>query len=324
MKHKGFGLWLAAAFFVAAGVAVAQDSARNPEDSPQIDQGQGHAVVTILPKDGGQVPASASRDLSVKVNGKNARVTAWQPYRSPDDPVELVLLIDGAARNSLGRQMDDIQHFVTGLPANVAVGIAYMQNGQAVFSGPLSTNHAQVLQGLHLPGGMPGINASPYFCLSDLAKRWPGQNAQARREVVMVTDGVDNYERRYDPDDPYVQAAINDAVRARLVVYSIYWMNEGRFDRTFYANYDGQNLLTQLTEATGGKSFWQGLGNPVTFQPYFQELTRRLQNQYELGFMTTTNGKPGVENLKLNLHAPGAEINAPQRVFVAPAGTAER
>ena len=54
----------------------------------------------------------------------------------------------------------------------------------------------------------------------------------------MVTDGVDNYERRYDPDDPYVQAAINDAVRARLVVYSIYWMNQGRADQTAYANND--------------------------------------------------------------------------------------
>lgn len=320
MNNKRFGLWLAAAFFLAAGGAVAQDAA----GGPQIDQGQGRAVITILPKDGNQVPSTVTQDLSVKVDGKKAKVTAWQPYRSPNDPVELVLLIDGGARNSLGRQMDDIQHFITGLPPNVAVGIAYMENGRAVFSGQLSADHAQVMKGLHLPGGMPGIAASPYFCLSDLAKHWPGQNAQARREVVMVTDGVDNYERRYDPEDPYVQAAINDAVRARLVVYSIYWMDQGRFDRSFYANYDGQNLLTQVTEATGGKSFWQGLGNPVTFQPYFKELDKRLQNQYELGFMTTTSGKPEVQNLKLNLRAPGAEIDTPQRVFVAPAGTAER
>ena len=32
-------------------------------------------------------------------------------------------------------------------------------------------------------------------------------------------------------------------------------------------------------QATGGKSFWQGMGNPVSFQPYFEELTRRLRNQ---------------------------------------------
>lgn len=315
-------MWLATFLFMAAGRGSAQD-ARSPQSTPQINQGQGRVVVTILPKGQGEVSSNAIQDLSVKVGGKNARVTAWQPYKSPNDPVELVVLIDGAARSSLGRQMDDIQHFISGLPPNVAAAIAYMENGRAVFSSPLSANHAQVVRGLHLPGGIPGIEASPYFCLSDLAKHWPGQNPQARREVVMVTDGVDNYERRYDPDDPYVQAAMNDAVRAGLVVYSIYWMNQGRFDRTFYASYDGQNLLNQLAEATGGKNFWQGLGNPVTFQPYFQELNRRLQNQYELGFETTTNGKPEVENMKLNLHAPGAEIDAPQRVSVAPGGTAQ-
>lgn len=324
MKNTSISLWLATTFLMAVnGVAVS--AAQEAGQGPKIDQGQGRAVVTILPKGESQVPSSVTeQDLSVKVDGKNAKVTAFETYRSPNDQVELVLLIDGAARTSLGREMSDMQRFVNSLPANVAAGIAYMENGQAVFSSQLSTDHAQTLRGLHLPAGVPGIDASPYFCLSDLAKNWPGRNPQARREVVMVTDGVDSYDRRYDPEDPYVQAAINDAVRARLVVYSIYWMNQGRFDRTFYANYDGQNLLSQLTQATGGKSFWEGLGNPVSFQPYFEELNRRLRNQYELGFVTTTKGKPEVESLKLNLHAPGTEIDAPQRVFVAPGGTAER
>ncbi len=67
-----------------------------------------------------------------------------------------------------------------------------------------------------------------YFCLSDLAKRWPSQDPAARREVVMVTDGVDNYQRQFDPEDPYVQAAIADSLRAHLVVYALYWKNQGR------------------------------------------------------------------------------------------------
>lgn len=288
-------------------------------------QGSGRAVVTVLPKVDGQLPSSVTqRDLSVKVGGKNARVTTWAPYQSPNNQIELVLLIDGAARSSLGRQMQDIQKFIQGLPPNVHAGIAYMQNGQAVFAGPLTLDHAQVLANLHLPLGMPGSNASPYFCLSDLAKRWPGRDAAARREVVMITDGIDNYERRYDPEDPYVQAAITDAARARLVVYSIYWMNQGRMDRTEYGADDGQNLLVQVAESTGGKSFWQGLGNPVSFEPYFNELNRRLRNQYELQFETTGNVKAGVVDMKLSLHAPGTEIDAPKQVLVTPGATAEK
>lgn len=311
MKNKGMAIWMAAAVVLLMAAPV---SAQN--------LGQSQAVVTVLPKVEGQpVPSSvAQQDLSVKVNGKNAKVTQWAPFQAPKDQIEMVLLIDGAARNSLGRQMDDIAHFIQSLPPNVKAAIAYMENGRAVFVAPLTTDHALILKNLHLPGGLPGIEASPYFCLSDLAKNWPGQDEEARREVLMVTDGVDNYQRGYDPEDPYVEAAINDATRAKLVVYAIYWKNQGRADQTEAADNTGQNLLQQITQATGGKSFWQGSGNPVSFQGYFDELMRRFRNQYELGFTSPHDGKAGVEEMKLKLHAPGTEIDAPERVFVVPAG----
>lgn len=316
MRIKGIGIGtLGTALLIAAASVSAQNPGQN--------SGRGQAVVTVLPKGDSQVSAGIT-DLAVKVDGKKAKVTTWEPYRAPNNKIELVLLIDGAARSSLGEQMGDIERFVKSLPPNVVAGIAYMENGRAALSSPLTSNRVATLQGLHLPGGVPGIEASPYFCLSDLAKHWPGQNAEARREVVMITDGVDNYERRYDPEDPYVEAAINDSVRARLVVYSIYWMNQGRFSRTWYAANDGQNLLTQLTEATGGKSFWQGMGNPVSFQPYFDELVRRFRNQYELAFASPVEGKPGVENLKLSLHAPETEIDAPRKVLVISTGSAQK
>jgi hypothetical protein len=290
----------------------------------ESNQGQGQAVVTVLPKHEGVVPPSvANQDLAVKLNGKNAKVTKWTPLQGPENRLELVVLIDGSARSSLGSQMEDIAHFINSLPPNTKAAIAYMQNGNAVFATPLSADHAQVLSALHLPGGSRGSSASPYFCLSDLAKRWPSGDREARREVVMVTDGVDNYERQYDPDDPYVQAATKDAVRARLVVYSIYWKSQGPADNTNYANNTGQNLLGQVAQATGGKNFWQGSGNPVSFQPFLDELTRRLRNQYELGFVVRSNGKAEMENFKLKLSAPGTEVDAPQQVFVYPAGSAQ-
>ena len=284
--------------------------------------GQGTAVVTVLPKSEGQtLPASVTqRDLSVKVNGKNAKVTQWKPFEAPNNEIELVVLIDGGARNSLGRQMDDISKFVNGLPPNVKAGIGYMANGRAILAGPLTSDHGTILKNLRMPGGVAGISGSPYFCLSDLAKNWPGQDAAARREVVMVTDGVDNYQPGLDLDDPYVQTAINDATRARLVVYSIYWMSVGGMDRSESMSNAGQSLLAMVSGATGGKSFWQGMGNPVSFQPYFEELTRRLRNQWELGFTAPVRGKPGVEEMRLKLHAPGTEIDAPQRVLMTPGG----
>ncbi len=308
MKKPGNAIWMGALTLVLVTPAFPQDV---------VYQGQGQAVVTVLPKHEGEIPPSvANQDLSVKVNGKNAKVTKWAPYQSPADAVELVVLIDGSARSSLGRQFDDIEHFIKSLPPNIKAAFAYMDHGSAVFSAPLSTDHAQVLRTLHLPGGSPGSDSSPYFCLSDLAKNWPSKDSEARREVVMVTDGVDNFQRSFDPSDPYVEAAINDSVRARLIIYSIYWRSMGRSDQNGNM---GQNFLAEVSEATGGKAFWQGTGNPVSFDPYFDELTRRFRNQYELRFKSRLDAKPQIETLKLKLSAPGTEVDAPGEVLVMPA-----
>jgi hypothetical protein len=288
-------------------------------------QGQGKAVVTILPKTDGAVPVSVTeQDMQLKIDGKMAKITSWKPFQSPENTIELVLLIDNSSRSSLGTQLEAIRSFVNSLPPNVKAAISYMQNGQALFAGPLSTDHALVLRALHLTGGFAGSSASPYFCLSDLAKHWPSQDQAARREVVMVSDGVDPYNMRFDPNNPYLQAAISDSVRAQLVVYSIYWESRGTGSNRHYENNAGQNYLSEVTEATGGKSFWMGMGNPVSFEPYFDELTRRFRNQYELDFTTGLTGKPQLKEMKLKFSAPGAEVNSPRQVMVYPAAIAQK
>jgi hypothetical protein len=303
--------FLAASLLAAAPLAFSQS---------EEDQGQGQAVVTVLPKKAdAPAPNLSQQSIQIQVNGKQSQITNWLPLRGSHANVELVLLIDDGARTSLGREFDDIKEFIQTLPPNVKISLAYMQNGRAVFSGPLTANHATAVQELHLPLGASGVSASPYFCLSDLAKRWPSNDRAVRREVIMITDGVDYYHLQFDPEDPYVQAAIQDSVRANLVVYSIYWRNVGPADRRWYETNAGQNLLLEVADATGGDSYWMGFGNPVSLQPYFDDFSRRLNNQYELGFAVPLRGKPQVETLKVKVTAPDIKVTAPKEVWVAPA-----
>ena len=309
MKKQGMAIWMAAAMLSMAAPAFTQSDNR---------AGQGQAVVTILPKQHGESLAAVStQDVNVKVNGNESSVTEWVPLRGAADWLELVLLIDGAARNLA--QFGEITQFIQGLSPHTKVAIGYMQNGSAVLAGSLSADHAQVLHGLHIPGGGAGSSIGPYFCLSDLAKHWPSAERGVRREVVLVTDGVDAYDRRYDPEDPYVQAAIDDSARAGLVVYSIYWSSQtaGSFSGEGFA---GQSLLQIVTQATGGNSYGLGTGNPVSFQPYFEDLARRLENQYRLGFAAQLDRKPAVESLKLKVGGMAASVTAPEWVFVDHAG----
>jgi len=302
---------LAAALLLAAAVYPGQ--AQQTEN-----QGQGRALITVIPKGkNASAPQLSQQNLSITVGGKSANITRLTPATGRNGALELVMMLDSGASTSLGTQMSDIKNFITSLPPDARVSLAWMQNGVAHLTGPLTTDHQAALRGLHIPSGFAMEDASPYFCLSDLAKHWPSSDPNARREVVMISDGADYYYRSYDLNDPYVQSAITDSVRSGLTVYTIYWMNKGRYDRTWYANNLGQNLMLEVTQATGGNSYWEGMGNPVSLQPFFKDLDKRLGNQYEVGFVAPLQNKSRVLNMKVKTEGvSGAKIVAPQQVYV--------
>ncbi len=274
--------------------------------------GQGRAVITILAKHSEMTPAISQQDVSAKVNGKDAGVRGWTPLRGANGGLELVVLIDSGARN-LGRQFDEIKQFIHGLRPDTKAAVGYMENGRAVLASQLSADHAQVVGEIHLPAG-PSSN--PYFSLSDLAQHWPSQARGVRREVVLVCDGIDPDNPHFDPSDPYIAAAINDSVRAGLVVHTIYWQNRSMGDNSN----DGQSSMAEVTQATGGNGYWAGTGNPVSFQPFFEDLARRLDNQYELDFAAKLDRKPTIENFKFKVTGMALEVASPQLVYVDRAG----
>src|ERR1700733_15887653 len=179
------------------------------------------AVVTANTKSGEDVTTVPRQTISVYENRKVQEVAGWVPLRGERSGLQLVVLMDDSSRGNLGLQLNDIRTFLNGLPPNAQVAIGYMRNGTPNLVQDFTSDHAQAVKALRLPSGVAGINGSPYFCLSDLVKHWPGGDSNVRREVIMVTDGVDRYSgARFDPEDPYVQAATSDAQKAGVVVYS--------------------------------------------------------------------------------------------------------
>jgi hypothetical protein len=300
MKKSGFAAFTVAGMLLLAAAASAQNT------------GQGRAVVTVFAKHSEIAPTVAEKDVSAKVNGKEPTITGWAPFKGPDDSLELVVLIDGGARN-LGRQFEEITRFIQGLGPHTRVAVGYMENGRAAMAGQLSTDHNKVVSELRLPAGP---TSSPYFSLSDLAQHWPSSDRKARREVVLLSDGIDPNNQRFDPDDPYVQSAITDSVRAGLVVYAIYWRSRpDGGDNSITAN-GGQSLMNELVEATGGMNYWSGTDNPVSFKPFFDDLMHRFANQYALDFTARLDRKPTIETFKLKVEGLGLQVTAPQQVFV--------
>jgi hypothetical protein len=269
-------------------------------------------VITVFAKHSEVAPTVSQQDVSVKVNGKDSTVTSWAPFKGADDSLELVVLIDSGARN-LGRQFEEMTHFIQGLGPHTKVAVGYMENGRAVMGGQLSLDHNQAVSELHLPAGPI---SHPYFSLSDLAQHWPSNDRKARREVVMLTDGIDPNNQRFDPDDPYVKSAVNDSVRAGLVVYSIYWHSRSEAAENSMTATGGQSLMSELIEATGGTFYGLGTDNPVSFKPFFDDLMRRFASQYALDFTARLDRKPAIETFKLKVEGLGLQVTAPQQVYV--------
>jgi hypothetical protein len=279
----------------------------------QLASAQSQVVITLLPVQPDALAAPIGpADFSLKIEGKPAAISGVTPLQGADQPLEIVFLIDNSVTFSMASQLSTIGDFFKELPTHARIAVAYMENGRGVLAAPLSDNPASALAALRVPNGSP--SSSHYFCLSDLANKWPSTNPGSRRVVVLITNGVDSYNPRFDPDDPYLQAAIHDSVRARLQVYSLYWQDRG--GPGVNQSNTGQNLLSILAEATGAQAYYQGPGNPVSFEPFLNDLRARLRNQYLLSFIAPFHPKPTIQSLQLKLSTPHLKLTAPHQVFI--------
>jgi hypothetical protein len=272
-------------------------------------------LVTVEARHGSNIPEIDRKDVMVFEGHDRDQVTDWVPAQGDHAGLELFILLDDGSSTNLGNQLEPLRKFISAQPASTKIGVAYMQNGTAKVEQNPTSDHALAAKALRLPMGVGGINASPYFSLSDLIKRWP--ESSERREVLMASDGVDRYYGTGDPDDPYLSAAIDDAQRAGIVVFDIFTPGAGHFGHSYWQNYWGQIYLSRLGEETGGEAYYIGFtGAPVSFDPFLEDMGRHLDHQYWLTFVPKAQKKSGWQRIKVTTEVSNAELVAPHQVYV--------
>ena len=272
-------------------------------------------VVTVEAHHGSDVPSVSASDVMVMEGKDRDRVTDWVPAQGEHAGLELFILIDDSASRDISLQFGDIRKFIDEQPSSAQIGVAYMQNGIARVAQNLTNDHAAADKALRLPMGVRGGNASPYFALSDLMKRWP--KSDNRREVLIVSDGIDLYYGSGDLQDPYLSAAIEDVQKGGVQVSAIYSPGVGHSGHSYWQTYWGQMYLAELADRTGGEAYYIGMtGPPVAFAPYLKDLANRLNHQYVLTFVAKPEKKAGLRKVKIRTEVPNAELVAPDQVFV--------
>lgn len=302
----------------SAVCAVMACASAAPNLSAQAEAGNGipvRTVVTVEASKGSEPPDVSQQDVLVREGKDRDTVTQWIPAQGDHADLEYFILIDDGANMTLGNQLEAIRKFILAQPPTAKIGLAYMQNGIAKVAQNLTADHDAVAKALRLSTGLAGVNGSPYFSLSDLVKRWPA--GAARREVLMISDGIDRYYGSADFLDPYLDAAISDALRAGIIVSAIYTPGTGHFSHDYYLTYWGQLYMARVADQTGGEAYYIGMtGPPVSFSPYLDEQANRLTHQYLLTFLAKPPKKAGLQQVRIATEVPNAQLVAPKRVWV--------
>jgi hypothetical protein len=271
-------------------------------------------VVTAVAQHGAAPPMIAQNDVMVYEGHDRDKIADWVPAQGDHAGLQLFLLIDDSSATSLGSQLQDIRKFILAQPASTGVGVAYMQNGTAQVLQDLTADHAAAAKALRLPTGSPGANSSPYFSVNDLIKKWPGTTD--RREVLMLTDGVDRYWGS-GLNDPYVESAIDAAQRGGILIFSIYTPREGAGEQSYWRNWWGQNYMSELSDRTGGQSYYIGFsGAPPSLVPFLDDVARRLAHQYWLAFFPKPQKKAGLQPVRVTTEVPKVELVSTDRAYV--------
>lgn len=272
------------------------------------------ASVTLEPKHGKEIPAIQAQDIAVQ-QGKDRRPVMKLKPLGENDGLQLMLLVDDSARGSFDTEIPTLKQWVNRMPANAEVGVAYMRNGMAVVTAQLTKDHAAAANSIRLATGPAGADVNPYESLEDAIKKWPAGGAE-RKIVVMVSSGIEGLGGGYNSDNPYVNAGIRAALRAGVVVYTVYSPSEGHAGHSLWRTTWGQNFLSQLSDETGGESYAIGFGAPVSFQPFLDSIFEHLKHQYVLTFSARPEQKAGLQPVRIFIPEKDASIAAPGKVYV--------
>jgi len=265
-----------------------------------------------------RMPEISQQDVVVTQGKERLKVRGWVPAQGQYAGLDLFILIDDASDPNLGMHLDDLKTFINAQPSTTLVGVGYMRNATVQIVQDLTTDHAAAAKALRLPLGSGGAYASPYLSVIDLMKRWP--SADRRREILMVTDGIDRARRtlpgrglRINTD---VDSASDVAMRTGTIIHTIYAPGVGRYRRNYWEATSGQMGIAKLSDVSGGESFFLGLETPVSFTSYLDQLQKILDNQYLLTVSAQPGKKTQLHNVTIDTEVAGVELASADAVWV--------
>jgi hypothetical protein len=300
MHTRKVSVWLAAAALTIASFVATSARAAEPVT----------VTVTAVGKGNSEPPPVKKEDVELYKGKERLQASDWRK----GEALFLAVLIDDSLNQDIASQWRDLRAFFAAQPQTTYIGVFYGRNGAAMVAQDFTQDHDLAAKALRIPTGGFGAFSSPYLELEDLIKRLPGEGQ--RRSIMMISSGVDYFHGNWGPYSPDLDPTIEQAQKANINVWTLYAPDSGHVGRGFFRVNNAQSELSQLSEETGAESYFLGFGMPVTFKPYFDEISTHLNNQYMLTFEGSGGKKGKFERVRVTSELKGVEFMVPSMVYL--------
>jgi VWFA-related protein len=264
------------------------------QDVIRVDVERVNVLFSVRDKNGAYINTLTQEDFEVREDGKLQEIKSF--VRETDLPLTLGLLVD--VSGSQARLIEEerraaAQFFRTVLrEKDVAFLISFGPEAELLQD---ATSSARLLErglsDLRAAGGAATvINPGPIpttprgtilFDAVYLAAKEKLQSEVGRKAIVLITDGVDQGSRVKQ------QEAVDAALRADVVIYSIYYMDPG-----FYGyGGGGSGVLKRMADDTGGRMF--DVGRRQTLDSIFKQIEEEMRSQYAISYASSNPARDG-------------------------------
>jgi Ca-activated chloride channel family protein len=303
----------------------AQDQQDQKQPTIKIPVNLVDVLLTVLNRRNKLVPDLEKKDFRVFDDNASQEIRYFS--KQSDLPLRIGMLLDtsNSIRDRLKFEQDAANNFLFSVlrrNKDEAFLMSFDDEPQVLqgFTGDTGQLRDQILR-TRAGGGTAVYDAIIEACTRELSHppRPPGDQPDVvRRVMILISDGEDNLSTHTRTE------AIEMAQRTSVVIYtistSIQWvtLDDPSKERTGNRKYhltDGDKILQQLAEETGGRAFYPYHVDDL--DQSFQDIGEELRNQYTLSYNPTNHGIDGKYH-KIRIETPehpGYQVNARRGYF---------
>lgn len=243
--------------------------------------------------------------IIVKEDGDEQQILSIRSVSNT--PLSLAVLIQDDLTSNANLQLKTIAEFIRKLPSGSRVLVGYLRGGTLQIRQKFTDDLEKAAKSLRIVAGRGAASGNPYSGVEDALGRFDALPT-GRRAVLLISDGVDvtnGLSNFISTDSLELDRVILKAQRKGVAVYSFYNAATLTESGNSILVSNGQGALNRLSEETGGRGFFQGTISPISFEPFFSDLTNALNRQFALTYLST-HMKKGYH--KLQVISTNAEV----------------